>query len=141
MRVTNRLTLSESAASTCLRATAFDFTVAQRQQELACVDALLSRQLVGVSAAGGVAALVGRFQILHAQVQVKGGGFQFHMTQHQLDVADVAAVLQQASGERVPEQVTTPTLAQLCPLDQVVNMRGEATGMHALTATAQKQRW
>ena len=111
------------------------------QQELACwVGVLLGGQLVRASAAGRVAALMGRFQILHAQVQVKGPGFQFHMAQHQLDVADVAAVLQQAGGERVPEQMTTPALAQLRPRDQVVNMRGEASGMYALTATAQKER-
>lgn len=79
------------------------------------------------------------FQLAHVEVRVNGGGFQFGMAQHDLDMPQVAAVLQQDGGKCVSEHVATARLADSRIGNEIVNMRGQPARMHALTFLAQKE--
>lgn len=81
-----------------------------------------------------------RFQVAHIQVDIDGSGFQFRVPQHHLNVANVAATLQQHSGKCVAEQVTTAGFAQPGPDDELMHVRGQPTGMHAAPGRAEKKR-
>jgi len=51
--------------------------------------------------------------VLDAQVEVDGSGFELRVPHHHLDVADVAAIVQERSGKRMTEGVATALLAEV----------------------------
>lgn len=48
-----------------------------------------------------------RSQIVNVEMEIEGGGFEFDVAEHELDVAQVATIGEQAGGKGVPEHMAT----------------------------------
>lgn len=71
-------------------------------------------------------AFVCGFQVRQIEMQVERGGFEFDVTEHELDVADVATVRQQAGGKGMPEGMATARPAGIGKLDEIMDVRSQS---------------
>ena len=71
---------------------------------------------------GRMTAPVGFDQFPDRDVSVDGRRFQLGVTEHRLDMPDVAAVVQQRRGERMPQRMASPAFFRERTADQAADM-------------------
>lgn len=88
---------------------------------------------------GRMGALVDRLQLADGDMGVNLGGFEFGVSQHLLDEADVDAVFQHQRGTGVAEQVATAALAQVGRLHVAAHQLGQPVGREGFAKAGQEQ--
>ena len=87
---------------------------------------------------GGMKATMGFDEFRDADVGVDGRGFELHMTEHRLNVANVAPIAQESGGEGVAQGVTAASLAGQGAANETRDMVSEQAGFQSLAFCVEK---
>ena len=99
-----------------------------QQQLLLCASKEGGRHLLRVTPAGMVKFFVRGPDVVNAQVEVDGGGFELRVPHHHLDVADIAAIVQEGGSEGMAEGVATALLAEVRLPNQYAHPQSKTIG-------------